>query len=122
MNLSFPFLKCVRKYNIKNNYIYFIMSSPYWLILYGSIIKGETHAKSDCDIAIITKDAKSKKAVEDVFIEKISTEFYEYFGISLDAYVKTEKEFISRLKKKTPPVSTLMKAYTIIYGKDPNKL
>ena len=92
------------------------------IILYGSITKGETHATSDCDIAIITKDTLSKKAVEDVFIEKISTEFYEYFGISLDAYIKTEKEFMSRLKKKLPPVSTLMKAHAVIYGKDPNKL
>lgn len=89
------------------------------LILYGSITKGETHERSDCDIAIIVKNAKSKKLIEDTFIEKISSEFYEYFGISLDAYIKTEKEFKGRLKRKLSPVSTLMKSYTVIYGKDP---
>jgi len=89
------------------------------LILYGSITKDETHERSDCDIAVITKDAKSKKLIEDTFIEKISNEFYEYFGISLDTYIKTEKEFRGRLKRKLSPVSALMKSYTVIYGKDP---
>jgi len=89
------------------------------LILYGSITKGETHERSDCDIAIIVKDAKSKKLIEDVFIEKISSEFYEYFGISLDAYIKTEKEFKGRLKRRLSPVSMLMKSYIVIYGRDP---
>ena len=92
------------------------------LVLYGSVTKGETHERSDCDIAVIAKNAKSKRETENIFIEKISSEFYEYFGISLDVYIKTEKEFIGRLKRKLPPVSTLMKAYTVIYGKDPNKL
>jgi predicted nucleotidyltransferase len=91
------------------------------IILYGSNAKGETHERSDCDIAIITKDVKSKKTIEEIFIEKISAEFYEFFGISLDTYIKTEKEFISRLKRKLPPVSTLIKAHAVIYGKDPNK-
>lgn len=89
------------------------------LILYGSITKGETHERSDCDIAVIVKDTKSKKLIEDIFIEKISSEFYEYFGISLDAYIKTEKKFKGRLKKGLSPVSMLMKSYIVIYGKDP---
>ena len=89
------------------------------LMLYGSITKGETHEKSDCDIAVVVRSAASKKLIEDILIEKISAEFYEYFGISLDAYIKTEKEFLGRLKRKLSPVSTLMKSYTVIYGKDP---
>jgi predicted nucleotidyltransferase len=89
------------------------------LILYGSITKDKTRERSDCDIAIIAKDTRSKKLIEDTFIENISSEFYEYFTISLDAYIKTEKEFRDRLKKKLSPVSTLMKSYVVIYGKDP---
>ena len=119
-----------KEYSIKDDIVNFLLKKikMYKLrgivsvMLYGSIAKRVTHERSDCDIAIITKDAKCKKAAEDVFIEKISAEFYEYFGVSLDAYIKTEKEFVGRLKKNLSPVSALMKAYTVIYGKDPNKL
>ena len=89
------------------------------LILYGSLARGETHYTSDCDIAIIVNDLQSKKKVEDVFVEKISSEFSEYFGLSLDAYIKTCDEFISRMKRNLSPVPSLMKSYTVIYGKDP---
>jgi len=89
------------------------------VVLYGSIVKGETHERSDCDVAVVVKDDECKKFAEDVFIEKISKEFYEYFNVSLDAYVKTEKEFRGRLKRKFSPVSTLMKSYDVVYGRDP---
>lgn len=89
------------------------------LILYGSIARDETHRSSDCDIAVVVQNAKAKEKAEDLFIEKISAEFSGYFGISLDTYIKTYSEFIGRLKKHLPPVSTLMKSYEVIYGKDP---
>ena len=89
------------------------------LILYGSLAQGKSHRTSDCDIAVVVKDSRSKKRIEDLFIEKISTEFSEYFGISLDAYIKTYDEFLKRLKRRLSPVATLMKSYIVIYGKDP---
>ena len=98
---------------------YNIKSSIKSLILYGSLSRSQTHTASDCDIAVIVKDSKSKKRVEDVFIENISSEFSEYFGFSLDAYIKASDEFKARLKKNLPPVSTLIKSYVVIYGKNP---
>ena len=89
------------------------------LILYGSLAQGKSQHTSDCDIAVVVKDSRSKKRIEDIFIEKISTEFSEYFGISLDAYIKTYDEFLGRLKRRLSPVDTLMKAYMVVYGKDP---
>lgn len=89
------------------------------LILYGSLAQGKSHRASDCDIAVVVKDSCSKKSVENIFVEKISTEFSKYFGISLDAYIKTYDEFLGRLKKRLSPVDTLMKSYIVIYGKDP---
>lgn len=89
------------------------------LMLYGSLAQGKTHNTSDCDIAVVAKDSRSKRRIEDIFIEKISAEFSEYFGISLDAYVKTYDEFVKRLKRRLSPVNTLMKSYIVIYGKDP---
>ena len=49
----------------------------------------------------------------------ISDEFNEYFGAHLDVYVKTADEFRMKLRKHLPPVSTLMKSYSVIFGKDP---
>ena len=41
------------------------------------------------------------------------------FGVHLDPYVKTEAEFRRRLRRREPPVSTLMKGYLLLFGKDP---
>jgi len=101
----------IREYKVST----FIVS----LILYGSLARGNTHQTSDCDVAVVVKNTQAKKEIEDLFIEKISTEFSGYFGISLDAYIKTYEEFLERLKKRLTPVSTLIKSYIVLYGKDP---
>ena len=89
------------------------------LILYGSLQKGETHDKSDVDIAVILKNKKDKDEIEDKFLNNISFKFYEYFNTHLDVYIKTKEEFCTKLKKNLPPVSTLMKSYSVVYGKEP---
>lgn len=91
------------------------------LMLYGSIARGATHGESDCDIAVVAKDALSKKKLEDLFINKISAEFSEYFGIHLHPYIKTYNEFMRRLEKRLSPVPKLMESHTVVYGKDPIK-
>jgi predicted nucleotidyltransferase len=104
-------LKKISEYRIKG----MVVSA----IIYGSVAQGKTHQTSDCDVAIVVKDNSAKKRVEDLFIDKISGEFSEYFGISLDAYVKTCGEFTRRIKKNLSPVSALIKSYVLVYGKDP---
>ncbi len=89
------------------------------LILYGSLQRGQASNKSDVDIAVIIKDKKSKEDVEDKFLNDISVNFSEYFNAHLDVYIKTREEFRIRLKKNLPPVSTLMKSYSVIWGKEP---
>ena len=89
------------------------------LILYGSLQSGTTNEKSDVDIAVIIKNNITKKEIEEIFIKEISHRFYDYFGANLDTYIKTKDEFIERLKKNLPPVSKLMKSYSVIYGIDP---
>ena len=89
------------------------------LLLYGSFQKGTAHEKSDVDIAIIIKNKKDKKEIEEKFLNEISVKFHDYFKTHLDTYIKTEDEFCARLKKNLPPVSTLMKSYSVIYGKEP---
>jgi len=89
------------------------------IIFYGSQQTEKSKESSDIDIAVIVRDNNDIKIVEDLFIENITSSFYDYFGVSLDAYIKTQKDFIDRLNKNLPPVSTLMKSYSIIYGEDP---
>lgn len=91
------------------------------VILYGSLQTGVTDERSDIDIAVVTKNEKSKEQLESVFAEEIANQFHEYFGVHLDTYIKTKDEFIGRLKKNQSPVSTLMRSYSVIYGKDPIK-
>jgi len=89
------------------------------LLLYGSLQRDATHDKSDVDIAVIIKNKKDKKEIEEKFLNEISLRFYDYFKTHLDTYIKTKEEFKTRLKKNLPPVSSLMKAYSVIYGKEP---
>lgn len=90
------------------------------VLLYGSLQTNATDEKSDVDIAIITKNKTAKDSIEEKFtIEEIAGQFYDYFGVHLDIYLKTKNDFIERFKKNKPPVSTLMKSYSAIYGKDP---
>jgi predicted nucleotidyltransferase len=81
--------------------------------------KGTANDKSDVDIAVIVKGKKDTKEINDKFLNDISVRFYSYFNAHLDAYIKTKDEFRSRLQKNQPPISTLMKSYSIIYGKEP---
>ena len=89
------------------------------IIFYGSQQKEKSNESSDIDIAVIVCENSDIKILEDLFIENITSSFYDYFGVSLDAYIKTQKDFTDRLHKNLPPVSTLMKSYNVIYGEDP---
>lgn len=88
------------------------------LILYGSFQAERTDERSDVDVAVISKNKSAKEKMEKIFTEIISEEFHDYFGAHLDVYIKTKNEFLNSAKKKLPPVSTLMKSYSVIYGKN----
>ena len=89
------------------------------LILYGSLQYNRATGTSDVDIAVIVKDRARSQEIEDKIIGEIARQFKEYFGLNLDAYVKPEVEFINRIEKKLPPVSSLMDSYSVFFGKDP---
>jgi predicted nucleotidyltransferase len=92
------------------------------IILYGSLQTGKSTAASDADIAVVVRDKADLKKVGNVFTESIAAQFSEYFGINLDAYIKSKEEFISRVKNNKPPVSSLLKSYSIIFGVSPIEL
>lgn len=94
-----------------------VLRSVVSVILYGSVQQGSAKPGSDLDIAVIVKNDLGK--VQDAFLGSISADFAAYFGMRLDAYIKTAEEFSKMLKRNSPPVSTLMKAYSVLYGKEP---
>ena len=89
------------------------------LILYGSIEKGTAAKDSDIDVAVVVINAANVKKIEDIFISVIIPKFKSYFGVQLDPYIKSGTDFRDLLKKNLPPVSTLIKFYTTLYGKEP---
>lgn len=107
--------KFLRKEILANNLKDRILS----LMVYGSVARNRVSETSDVDIAVIVKEKKDKMDVEKIFIEVISSKFSEYFGVQLDPYIKTETEFLKKIRENKPPVSTLVKAYKMVYGKDP---
>lgn len=89
------------------------------ILLYGSFQTGDSHEGSDVDIAVVIRSDVEKKLIEKVFTENIANKFSDYFGFHLDVYLKSEEEFLKRFKNNLPPVSTLKRSYSVIYGKDP---
>lgn len=89
------------------------------LILYGSAQKGVTGKGSDVDVAVVVSRTVDVERVGDIFVSGTAARFKAYFGAQLDPYVKSSTEFRARLKKDQPPVSTLMRSYSVLYGKEP---
>ena len=96
-----------------------ILQSVISVILYGSVQQGSAKPGSDLDLAIIVKTAPDLEKVKDAFLGPIAVDLSAYFGLRLDAYIKTAEEFRKLLKRNSPPVSTLIKAYSVLYGKEP---
>lgn len=88
------------------------------VIFYGSRQAGTSGSRSDTDIAVVVDCASSEKKVSDFFLDHVAPEFYDYFGTSLDPYIKPKKAFLDLWKHNRPPVSTLKRSYEIIYGRD----
>lgn len=89
------------------------------LILYGSMQTETAKKGSDVDIAVVVPRAVDLRPVENAFLSEIAPRFKAYFGVQIDPYIKSATEFKERLKKNKPPVSTLMKSYFVLYGKEP---
>ena len=96
-----------------------LLSSVESLMLYGSTTRGMARDGSDCDVAVIVRDEQSRGRIERCFINEICPRFLGYFGMHLDPYIKTSAEFARRMKRCLPPVSTLMRSYLVVHGRDP---
>ena len=96
-----------------------IQKSVIAVFLYGSVQKGVAVLGSDVDIAVIVAKASDVECVSEVFVSTIASRFKSYFGAQLDPYIKSSNEFRGMLKKNLPPVSTLIKSYSVLYGKEP---
>ncbi len=92
------------------------------LILYGSVQTEKAKKGSDVDVAVVVSRAVDLRPVENVFSSQIIPQFKAYFGVQVDPYIKSADEFKQRFKKNKPPVSTLMKSYSVLYGKEPLEL
>ena len=89
------------------------------LILYGSMQADTAKKGSDVDVVVVVSRSVDLRLVEDIFLSEIAPRFKAYFGVQVDPYIKSAVEFRERLKKNKPPISTLMKSYSILYGKEP---
>jgi predicted nucleotidyltransferase len=88
------------------------------LIFYGSMQTGKDKIGSDVDIAVVVARKEDLNLIENIFVE-IAPRFKQYFGVQIDPYIKSKVEFKARLKKNMPPLSTLIKSYSVLYGQEP---
>ena len=71
------------------------------------------------DPAVVASDASAKFALDRYFAGTLASRFHAEFGFHVDPYVKTAAEFGRKLRKGEPPVSTLLRNYETLHGKDP---
>ncbi len=96
-----------------------VLSSVVSVLLYGSFQQGDAKPGGDLDLAVIVKASGDTVKVRDAFLGPIAADFEMYFGLKLDAYIKTAEEFSTMLKRKSPVMAEVMKAYSVLYGKEP---
>ena len=89
------------------------------MILYGSVQKGKARKGSDVDVAVVVSKATDVEQVFEVFNSNIEDRFKSFFGVHLDFYVRSAMEVRKLLQKNQPPISTLIKSYSVLYGKEP---
>ena len=70
-------------------------------------------------LPLLLQKASDVESISEAFVSTIAPRFKSYFGAQLDPYVKSSDEFRGMLKKNQPPVSTLIKSYSVLYGKEP---
>ena len=85
----------------------------------GSLQKKTAQEGSDADVAVVVARSTEVDRIADVFLSIVAPRFKAYFGIQLDAYVKSAVDFRRLRRKNRPPVSTLMQSYSVLYGKEP---
>jgi len=86
------------------------------IILFGSIARGEENSKSDIDVAFIIKDAGNTERIEKKILG-INPVLSAYFGNSISPFVIKKSDFVKRLKKNEPLVSSIAKEGEVLAGK-----
>jgi len=91
------------------------------IVLFGSVSLRKDTSKSDIDLAVIVRDQKSLRAVEALF-EKVDHKISAEFGNVISAYINTTAEFKAKHKEGLDIVNNILKANTLIYGRQIEKI
>ncbi|HED06893.1 MAG TPA: nucleotidyltransferase domain-containing protein [Ignavibacteria bacterium] len=89
------------------------------IVLFGSAARLEETVRSDLDVCIVY--SKNKREINRI-ISSISDKLYKEFGVLLAPFFITKKEFISRAKKRKPPLNNLLTEGKVLSGLSINRL
>lgn len=85
------------------------------LILFGSVARSEESYESDFDVAVIVKNSEDKFKIEEKLTPLILN-LKKRFGINLSTIIFTQKEFVKKIKSKSPPVNNIIKDGIVFSG------
>ena len=85
------------------------------LILFGSVARIEENYESDFDVAVIVKNTEDKLKIEGKLTTLILN-LKKRFGINLSTIIFTQKEFVKKIKNKSPPVNNIIKDGIVFSG------
>ncbi|HRN26113.1 MAG: nucleotidyltransferase domain-containing protein [Ignavibacteriaceae bacterium] len=85
------------------------------LILFGSVARIEENYESDFDVAVIVKNSENKLKIEDKLTTLILN-LKKRFGINLSTIIFTQKEFMKKIKSKSPPANNIVEDGIVFSG------
>ncbi|HMN23987.1 MAG TPA: nucleotidyltransferase domain-containing protein [Ignavibacteriaceae bacterium] len=85
------------------------------LILFGSVARIEENYESDFDVAVIVKNSENKLKIEDKLTTLILN-LKKRFGINLSTIIFTQKEFVKKIKSKSPPANNIVEDGIVFSG------
>lgn len=91
------------------------------VVLFGSVNLRKDHPASDIDLAVVVPDKESLRKVEGLF-EDIDKKISAEFGNMVSPYINTEAEFKAKHKKRLDVIKNILKANTLIYGEEIEKI
>jgi predicted nucleotidyltransferase len=86
------------------------------IIMFGSVVRGESKHGSDLDVMILLEDSLDVKRIT-AGIQDKGREFLAKFGMMFSPYVISHHDFISRFDKKDKLIQNVIKEGRVIFGK-----
>ncbi len=85
-------------------------------VLFGSYARGQANDRSDFDVLLVVEGDDGTGDLEELVL-RLSTDFQRRFGLSLNPYVKSVRDFQRMVASNSPPAAQIAKEGKDLFGR-----